>query len=81
MRGRIREFIRSGMAGDPKSPAGWPLILSRAKRHLPGIYGATLASAVQDEAPDLFAAITRDHGAYDPAHRTKRGAPQGEAGR
>ncbi|MGQ0697968.1 MAG: hypothetical protein ACT4PZ_06955 [Panacagrimonas sp.] len=73
IRARIEAFILAGLAGDAGNPAGWPLILSRAKREMRGICGADIALTLETGFPDLYAATTRRSGPYDPSHRVERG--------
>lgn len=68
-RQRIRSFVRLNFCGTRSKPADWGLIVARTCTNLKGIPAASVALALAEEFPDLYAAIVTAHGEFDPEHR------------
>ncbi len=74
-RGRIRNFVRLGLCGTPEDPASWALIVTHVARLYPDLVAGWAVVVLQEEFPDLYAAIVSTHGEFQPHHRRER-SPQ-----
>lgn len=74
-RGRVRNFVRLGLCGTPEDPASWALIVTHVARLYPDLVAGWAVIVLQEEFPDLYAAIVDAHGEFQPHHRRER-SPQ-----
>lgn len=72
-RGRVRNFVRLGLCGTPEDPASWALIVTHVARLYPDLVAGWAVVVLQEEFPDLYAAIVNMHGEFQPHHRRERG--------
>lgn len=64
-RARVRRFVDVGLCqqhGD--APASWGMIVARAAQFLPGIPAAAVALTLQEDYPEMHAAIVAAHGRF-----------------
>jgi hypothetical protein len=65
-RERVRNFVHLGYCGTVQNPVRWGLLLRRAQTCFVRVHGPAIAPTLLEDFPELYAAIVKKHGMYQP---------------